>query len=76
MARWRRPSEAKRRPWKGRRGGGRGRGEEKGERTEVEENVEKGGRSYCGRVLRWCNPHLLRGRIVIASRERDRETGA
>jgi len=63
-------------------GHGRGGGEEeeeeekKGERTEVEENVEKGGRSYCGRVLRWCNPHLLRGRIVIASRERDRETGA
>jgi hypothetical protein len=30
-----------------RREGGRGRGEKKGERTEVEENVEKRGRSYC-----------------------------
>jgi hypothetical protein len=49
---------------------GHGRGREE----EVEENVEKGGRSYCGRVLRWCNPHLLRGRIVIARGER--ETGA
>ena len=60
-------------------GHGRGGGEEeeeeekKGERTEVEENVEKGGRSYCGLVLRWCNPHLLR--IVIAT-SRERETGA
>ena len=35
--------------------------------------MEKGGRSYCGLVLRWCNPHLLRGRIVIASRERERD---
>lgn len=54
------------------RGGGGGRREERG--TEVEENVEKGGKSYCGRVLRWCNPHLLRGRLVIVRGER--ETGA
>lgn len=56
---------------RGRDGGGR-RGEERG--TEVEENVEKGGKSYCGRVLRWCNPHLLRGRLVIVRGEGD--TGA
>jgi len=62
-------------------GHGRGGGEEeeeeekKGERTEVEENMWR--RELRKELLlRWCNPHLLRGRIVIASRERDRETGA
>lgn len=59
--------------------GGHGRGEEgrRKRKRRRERGTDGGGRecgeerSYCGRVLRWCNPHLLRGRIVIASRERD-----
>jgi hypothetical protein len=54
---------------KGGRGEEEGEGEKNGERNggSGRENEE---RSNCGRVLVWCNPHLLRGQRK-GGRERD-----
>jgi len=56
---------------------GHGRGREEEEEEEEEKKGErrwkrmwKGG-VIADECVRWCNPHLLRGRIVIARRERD-----